>query len=194
MYYNLLPQEDTNYVNGISGISVNDEKWEKRGSSGLYGKDYYIDTKMNRIMFLDEGLCAADGETLKNNDIITIANSDYDDVKLKVKIEGKDFSVEDVSSKSMVKVDKVDIKEKSITLKKGESKKLEAEVLTENTENRTLKWKSNNADAVTVEEDGTIKAVGVGKAVVTASSAEDESVKDTCEVTVTEYDDSIQVK
>lgn len=194
MYYNLLPQEDTNYVYGISGISVNDEKWEKRGSSGLYGKDYYIDTKMNRIMFLDEGLYAADGETLKNNDIITIANSDYDDVKLKVKIEGKDFSVEDVSSKSTVKVDKVDIKEKSITLKKGESKKLEAEVLTENTENRTLKWKSNNADAVTVEEDGTIKAVGVGKAVVTASSAEDESVKDTCEITVTENDESIQVK
>lgn len=194
MYYNLLPQEDTNYVNGISGISVNDEKWEKRGSSGLCGKDYYIDTKMNRIMFLDEGLYAADGETLKNNDIITIANSDYDDVKLKVKIEGKDFSVEDVSSKSTVKVDKVDIKEKSITLKKGESKKLEAEVLTENTENRALKWKSDNADAVTVEEDGTIKAVGVGKAVVTAILAEDESVKDTCEVTVTEIDESIQVK
>ena len=183
-YYNLLPQDDTKYVYGISGISVNDVKWEKSSNSGLFGKDYYIDTKMNRIMFLEEGLHPATGDILKNDDIITIVNSDYDDVKLKVKIDGKDFSVEDVSSKT--KVESVKIKDENVTLKKGESKKLEVEVLPEKAENKSLKWESNNIEAVTVESDGTVKAVGVGKATVTVKSEDNENAKAECEIVVTE--------
>lgn len=85
-YYSLIPNNDTEYVKGISEIKVNDVEWDKSASSALYGKDYYIDANNNRILFAAEGFHISN-DTLENNDIITIINPAYKDTKLRVTIK-----------------------------------------------------------------------------------------------------------
>ena len=48
-------------------------------------------------------------------------------------------------------------------------------------------WKSSNKDVATVSDDGTVQAVGAGKATITAQSAYDANVMAECEVTVKSY-------
>lgn len=50
--------------------------------------------------------------------------------------------------------------------------------------NKKVTWSSSNPEIVTVNEDGWITAVGVGEAIITATSVKDSSKKDSCEVTV----------
>ena len=45
-------------------------------------------------------------------------------------------------------------------------------------------WTSSNEDVATVSKDGIITGKGAGTAVITVTSAENENVKDECEVTV----------
>lgn len=189
-YYSLIPNNDTEYVKGISEIKVNDVEWDKSASSALYGKDYYIDANNNRILFAAEGFHISN-DTLENNDIITIINPAYKDTKLRVTINDGGFSVTGMAEGEKVSVESVKIKESEVSLKIGEIKSLKAEVLPEEAENKKLKWKSGNDEVVTVDSEGRIEAVGVGKATITAESEENSNIKDTCEVTVTEINKKV---
>lgn len=55
----------------------------------------------------------------------------------------------------------------------------------ENTTQQSLKWTSSNKEIVTVDENGTLKALKSGSATITVLT-KDEKYKDTCNVTVTE--------
>ncbi len=186
-YYSLIPNNDTEYVKGISEIKVNDVEWDNSAISALYGKDYYIDGNNNRILFAADGFHISN-DTLENNDIITIINPAYKDAKLRVTINDGEFSVTDIDEGDKVFVESVNIKKSEVRLKIGETQILEAEVLPEEAENKKLKWTSGNDEVVTVDSEGRIEAVGVGKATITAESEENSTIKDTCAVTVTEGD------
>ena len=56
------------------------------------------------------------------------------------------------------------------------------------TAHKELNWSSDNTDVVTVDENGTITAVGAGTAIVTAANKADESKLDTVTVQVTALD------
>ena len=73
---------------------------------------------------------------------------------------------------------------KSLALYVGNTKKLSATV-TPAQDSPNLVWSSDNV-CVSVTQDGTVTANSVGKAVVKCASATDESVYDTCTVSVTE--------
>ncbi len=64
----------------------------------------------------------------------------------------------------------IEVNPESTTLLIGESIQLEGVVLPENATDKTIIWKSENESVITVSDDGLVKAVGPGKARVTATS------------------------
>ncbi|MBD5254694.1 MAG: Ig domain-containing protein [Barnesiella sp.] len=68
-----------------------------------------------------------------------------------------------------------------MTLLVGQSDKLKASILPENTTNKTITWESDNEAVATVGADGTVAAVSVGEANITATCGKATA---TCKVTV----------
>ena len=78
------------------------------------------------------------------------------------------------------KVSSVTLNKETLTLEFGAQETLTAELI--NVKETT--WTSSDDSVVTVAEDGTITAVGLGTAVITCADKTDENIKATCEVTV----------
>ena len=188
-YFIITPTADQEYIKGITKITVNNSEWDKNSKDTLYGKDYYIDQANNRIMFAKEGLIVS-YDILKDGDVIEITNPDYETVKLKVSIDENKFAVKDMNETVKKDVKKLKFKESSVSIRKGESTDLELETKLSTEEMKSLKWKSDNEEVVTVK-NGKIKALKAGKAKITVSSADNDEVKDTCTVTVTEDEISL---
>ena len=78
------------------------------------------------------------------------------------------------------KISSVTLNKETLTLEFGAQETLTAELL--NVKETT--WISSDDTVVTVAEDGTVTAVGLGTAVITCADKTDENIKATCEVTV----------
>ncbi|MBE6974201.1 MAG: hypothetical protein E7436_01750, partial [Ruminococcaceae bacterium] len=81
-------------------------------------------------------------------------------------------------------VDKIAISDSSMTMQKGSTAMLSAKVYPTNASNRAVTWSSSNENVATVAADGTVVAVGVGSAQITATSVLDPTVTATCRVEV----------
>ena len=81
-------------------------------------------------------------------------------------------------------VSSVKINNNDIKIVKGKSEKLTATVLPDTAINKKVKWSSNNANVAKVDENGNVTAVGVGDAIITATTDEGGFTA-TCMVTVT---------
>ena len=79
-----------------------------------------------------------------------------------------------------IPVESVTLDYNKLTLLIGESATLTATVEPEDATNKTVKWSSDDTDIVTVKS-GTVKAIGVGTAIITATAGEKTA---TCTVTV----------
>ncbi|MFI3285956.1 MAG: Ig-like domain-containing protein [Rikenellaceae bacterium] len=86
----------------------------------------------------------------------------------------------------VVSVESVSLTKESISLIEGDTELLVATILPEDASNKGVKWSSNNEDVATVDQDGTVKAVGAGQASITVSSKESAELKGVCLVTVTQ--------
>ena len=73
----------------------------------------------------------------------------------------------------------------STSISVGNSETLTATVAPENAANKALKWASSDEDVATVAPDGTVTAVKVGTATITATAADGSGKSATCKVTVT---------
>ena len=71
----------------------------------------------------------------------------------------------------------------TISLNAGESMMLAASVMPNNSTDKTIVWESSNTSIATVN-NGYVTAVAGGNAVITAKSAENNSIKATCSVAV----------
>lgn len=78
------------------------------------------------------------------------------------------------------KISSVTLNKETLTLEFGAQETLTAELI--NVKETT--WTSSDDSVVTVAEDGTITAVGLGTAAITCADKTDENIKATCEVTV----------
>ena len=67
----------------------------------------------------------------------------------------------------------------------GDEAQCVAKILPGNATNRPITWSSDNENAVTVDSSGKVRAIGNGKATITAASAEDSSIRDEIEIEVT---------
>lgn len=75
----------------------------------------------------------------------------------------------------------VSLSETSLQLNKGDSRTLKATVQPDNATDKTVQWTSSNTSVATVDQDGTVTAVGGGDAVIKATAG---SVSATCSVNV----------
>lgn len=83
-------------------------------------------------------------------------------------------------------VKKVTLGEHELSLKAKETRKLTASVEPANADDGRVVWKSSDTKVVSVNNDGEITAVKAGKAFVFATAAANETIKDSCLVTVTQ--------
>lgn len=80
----------------------------------------------------------------------------------------------------------------SLSMLKGDSSVLKVTVSPSNASNKGLIWRSSNNSVINVTQEGVIKAVGSGKAVITVRT-KDGGFSDTCNVTVTQKVKSVKL-
>ncbi|RXE59077.1 Ig-like domain-containing protein [Acetivibrio mesophilus] len=84
-----------------------------------------------------------------------------------------------------VKVLGIKLKQTNVSLGIGDEIKLVADVIPENATNKDIVWSTSDRNIATVTSDGTVRAISLGKATITATSKESSSIKATCTITVT---------
>lgn len=86
-----------------------------------------------------------------------------------------------------VLADSVTVEPATLSLEKEQSSTLRATVSPNNVTDPTVTWTSDKTEVATVDQNGKVKAVGVGNATITAAAAGEKGlVEGTCNVTVTE--------
>ena len=86
-----------------------------------------------------------------------------------------------------VLAESVTVEPATLSLEKGQSRTLKATVSPNNVTDPTVTWTSDKPEFATVDQNGKVKAVGVGNATITAAAAGEKGlVEGTCNVTVTE--------
>ena len=85
-----------------------------------------------------------------------------------------------------VSVSQITLNKTSTSISVGNSQTLTATVAPENAANKALKWASSDEDVATVAPDGTVTAVKVGTATITATAMDGSGKSATCKVTVTD--------
>lgn len=83
-------------------------------------------------------------------------------------------------------VESVELDETDIVLMKNSSTKLTATVNPANVSDDTVTWTSSDETVAVVNEDGVVKAVGLGECVITAASTLNPAMTASCAVTVIE--------
>ena len=71
-----------------------------------------------------------------------------------------------------------------LSLYTGRSETLTATVKPDNANDKSLIWSSDNEDVATVDQNGNVKAISRGEAVITATAADGQGAKAECKVTV----------
>lgn len=104
--------------------------------------------------------------------VITISNVNKPKVKAEVTVNVEHY------------INSVYISNTSLKLKPGGKSTLSASVSPSGTKYGTVRWSSSNTGVVTVDQNGAVKAVGVGTAVITVTSTENPSAMASCKVTV----------
>ena len=82
-----------------------------------------------------------------------------------------------------VKIEKINLSASSTTMKKGDSQKLNVEIYPEDAKNHEIEFTSSNTKVLTVDNSGTVLAVGNGTAKITAK-AKENSVSSSLEIQV----------
>lgn len=95
--------------------------------------------------------------------------------------------------KPNVAVQSVSLSHTSLTMYAGDNQTLTATVLPENATDKSLKWSSSNSNVATADANGVVKAIGYGKASITATSAANSAAKAVCEVSVFEHCTGIEL-
>lgn len=98
-----------------------------------------------------------------------------------------------IDSKNLIKITNLNLNKTSTTLYVGYKEQLKATVEPENATNKNLIWKTNNTSIVTVTNDGVIKGIAKGNAIVTVETEDGKYTKEvkvtvTNKVTISEKD------
>ncbi len=131
-----------------------------------------ISMKKTLTLYMDTG--DEDEDDLDDEEETTLEESDTSD------------DSEDAAEEEEDDEDEEDEDEDDTVLYEGDDDtyELDYKVLPSNATNQTLKWSSSNKKVVTVDNNGVVTMVGVGKAVVTAKSTDGTKKKAACTITV----------
>lgn len=91
-------------------------------------------------------------------------------------------------------VKSVTLNKHEITLEEEGAESLVATILPENALNKKLNWSSSDEDVAMVSGLGKVRALSAGTAIITVTSDEDATIKDTCTVRVNAKDRTVHVE
>lgn len=83
-----------------------------------------------------------------------------------------------------IQMTSLELSRKSMVLKKGSTYVLKPDVQPGNATNKALEWTSSDSKIATVDEEGTVTAIGNGVAYITAKAADGSGKYATCKVVV----------
>ena len=86
------------------------------------------------------------------------------------------------ASETDIQAQSIELSEKNIVIESGKTVAIVAQVLPENTSNKTVTWTSSNKKVATVSSQGVITGVGNGTAVITGTTTNGKTA--TCNITV----------
>ena len=89
-------------------------------------------------------------------------------------------------SMSSIPVTGIQLDKQTLAMEFGDEQHLTASVQPEDADDQRVIWQSDNESAVTVSQDGTVKAVGYGEAIITATTAQ-YGFHAECKVTVVKH-------
>lgn len=112
---------------------------------------------------------------------------------IKVNAFGNKTGRYSIAAISAVFVESVSISNHNITLKKGETAALTAEVLPSYATNKSVLWRSENDNVVTVSPEGVITAVDGGTVCVSAIACDGSGRSGCCAVTVNVLVESVRI-
>ena len=81
-------------------------------------------------------------------------------------------------------VQKITIKKARITMTKGTTKQLTASICPKTADNQAVQWSSSNEKVATVDNNGTVTAVGAGEAVINCTAQDGSKSSGKCKITV----------
>jgi len=81
-------------------------------------------------------------------------------------------------------VSSISLDKTTLTLKVGETDRLQTTISPDNADNKKVSWSSTNEQLATVDAEGNVVAVAAGEVTITATSEDNPNAKATCKVTV----------
>lgn len=87
-------------------------------------------------------------------------------------------------SDPIITAESISFKEKTVNMEVGQSAALAINILPANTTNKNVNLSSSNPDCVSIAEDGTLTAVNVGTADITATTTDGSNLSTTCAIVV----------
>lgn len=91
-----------------------------------------------------------------------------------------------------VLVSNIELDAKTLEMKVGDKKKINATVLPQSATDKTIVWSSSNTKVLNVDQNGNVSAIGAGSANIVAMSADGSEVKAQCTVNVSEEEKTTQ--
>ena len=171
---------DPNYKE-LKSIKMNQETVIlKKGENGWIGVTYNPSDASDKVLYWS----SSDESVAKVNEgVVTAIGEGKAILTATARAGGKTASCTvTVENPNFVHIDEIKMKTEELNLNKGENGWVGVTYSPSNASNKVLTWKSSNEEVVTVRE-GNVKAVGEGKAVLTATS-EDGGKTTSCIVTV----------
>ena len=92
----------------------------------------------------------------------------------------------------VVKISGIKLNANNLEIIKGNSVNLVASVSPSNTTERNVLWKSDNIKVATVDSNGKVVAVGLGRATITVTSSANSNIEATCIIDVKEKESGIE--
>jgi uncharacterized protein YjdB len=78
----------------------------------------------------------------------------------------------------------ISLNKSTLTLKVGETDRLQATISPDNADNKKVNWSSSNEQLATVDVEGNIQALKAGEVWITATSDDNSEIKASCKVTI----------
>ena len=121
--------------------------------------------------------------TVDDNGLVTAVNKGIATITVSTSNGKSDYCVVTVKDPTVYVVS-IKLSASSIQLRSGEEQQLIATIRPSSATNKTLVWSSSNESVATVDQNGVVRGIKAGNAVITATTCDGSNISATCAVIV----------